>query len=71
MKYPFYGTRSMPLHLRRQLVRVGWRRAALLVRLMGLQAIYLHDISERDLLRSAIAHLNAGGGSSQPFTESG
>ncbi len=53
MKYPFYGTRSMPLHLRRQLVRVGCRWGALLMRLMGLQAIYLHDISERDLLRSA------------------
>ena len=37
LKYPFYGARRMALHLRREGVRVGRRRAG---RLMGLQAIY-------------------------------
>ena len=40
LKYPFYGARRMALHLRREGVRVGRRRAARLMRLMGLQAIY-------------------------------
>ena len=40
LKYPFYGARRMALHLRREGVRIGRRRAARLMRLMGLQAIY-------------------------------
>ena len=40
LKYPFYGARRMALHLRRDGVRIGRRRAARLMRLMGLQAIY-------------------------------
>ena len=40
LKYPFYGARRMALHLRREGVRIGRRRAGRLVRLMGLQAIY-------------------------------
>ncbi len=40
LKYPFYGARRMALHLRREGVRIGCRRAARLMRLMGLQAIY-------------------------------
>ena len=34
-KYPFYGARRMALHLRRGGVRIGRRRAARLMRLMG------------------------------------
>ena len=40
LKYPFYGARRMTLHLRREGVRIGRRRAGRLMRLMGLQAIY-------------------------------
>ena len=40
VKYPFYGARRMALHLRREGVRIGRRRAGRLMRLMGLQAIY-------------------------------
>ena len=40
LKYPFYGARRMALHLRREGMRIGRRRAARLMRLMGLQAIY-------------------------------
>ena len=40
LKYPFYGARRMALHLRREGVRIGRRRAARLMSLMGLQAIY-------------------------------
>ena len=40
LKYPFYGARRMVLHLRREGVRIGRRRAARLMRLMGLQAIW-------------------------------
>ena len=40
LKYPFYGARRMALHLRREGVRIGRRRAARLMRLMGLQAVY-------------------------------
>ena len=39
LKYPFYGARRMALHLRREGVRIGRRRAGRLMRLMGLQAI--------------------------------
>ena len=40
LKYPFYGARRMALHLRREGERIGRRRAARLMSLMGLQAIY-------------------------------
>ena len=40
LRYPFYGARRMALHLRREGVRIGRRRAARLMHLMGLQAIY-------------------------------
>ncbi len=40
LKYPFYGARQMVLHLRREGVRLGRRRAGRLMRLMGLQAVY-------------------------------
>ncbi len=40
LKYPFYGARRMALHLRREGVRIGRRRAARLMRLMGLEAVY-------------------------------
>ena len=40
LKYPFYGARRMALHLRHEGERIGPRRAARLMRLMGLQAIY-------------------------------
>ena len=40
LKYPFYGARRMALHLRRKGVRIGRRRAAWRMRLMGLEAIY-------------------------------
>ena len=36
LKYPFYGARRMALHLRREGVRIGRRRAGRLMRLMGL-----------------------------------
>ena len=40
LKHPFYGARQMVLHLRREGVRIGRRRAGRLMRLMGLQAVY-------------------------------
>ena len=40
LKYPFYGARRMALHLRREGVWIGRRRAGRLMRLMGLEAIY-------------------------------
>ena len=40
LKYPFYGARQMVRHLRREGVRIGRRRAARLMRLMGLEAIW-------------------------------
>ena len=40
LKYPFYGARQMARHLRREGVRTGRRRAARLMRLLGLQAVY-------------------------------
>ena len=40
LKYPLYGARRMALHLRREGVCIGRRRAGRLMRLMGLQAIY-------------------------------
>ena len=40
LKYSFYGARRMALHLRREGVRIGRRRAGRLMRLMGLEAIY-------------------------------
>ena len=40
LKYPFYGARQMVRHLRREGVRIGRRRGARLMRLMGLEAIY-------------------------------
>ncbi len=40
LKCPFYGARQMVRHLRREGVRIGRRRAARLMRLLGLQAVY-------------------------------
>ena len=40
LKYPLYGARRMALHLRREGVHIGRRRAVRLMSLMGLQAIY-------------------------------
>jgi putative transposase len=40
MKYPFYGSRQMMRHLRREGVCIGRHRVRRLMRLMGLQAIY-------------------------------
>ena len=40
LKYPFYGARQMVPHLRREGVRIGRRRAARPMRLLGLQAVY-------------------------------
>ena len=40
LKYPFYGARRMALHLRREGVWIGRRRAARLMSLTGLEAIY-------------------------------
>jgi len=40
MLYPFYGSRQMLNHLRREGVSVGRHRIRRLMRLMGLQAIY-------------------------------
>ncbi len=40
MKYPFYGSRQMARHLRRQDIHVGRHRVRRLMRLMGLQVIY-------------------------------
>lgn len=40
MRYPFYGSRQMARHLRREGVEVGRRRIRRLMGLMGLEAIY-------------------------------
>ncbi len=40
LKYPFYGARQMVRHLRREGVRIGRRRAARLMRLLDLEAVY-------------------------------
>ena len=40
MAFPFYGSRQMVRHLRREGVGVGRHRARCLMRLMGLEAIY-------------------------------
>ena len=40
VKYPFYGARQMVRHLRREGVRIGRRRAAWLMRLVGFQAVW-------------------------------
>ncbi len=40
LKYPFYGSRQMVRHLRREGHRVGRHRVRRLMRLMGLEAIY-------------------------------
>ena len=40
LQYPFYGSRQMARHLRREGVAVGRRRVRRLMRLMGLEAIY-------------------------------
>jgi len=40
MSYPFYGSRQMVAHLKREGVHVGRRRVRRLMQLMGLQAIY-------------------------------
>ena len=40
LQYPFYGSRQMARHLRREGVGVGRRRVRRLMRVMGLEAIY-------------------------------
>ena len=40
LEYPFYGSRQMARHLRREGVSVGRRRVRRLMRVMGLEAIY-------------------------------
>ena len=40
LQYPFYGSRQMSRHLRREGVAVGRRRVRRLMRVMGLEAIY-------------------------------
>ena len=40
LQYPFYGSRQMLRHLRREGVAVGRRRVRRLMRVMGLEAIY-------------------------------
>ncbi len=40
LKHPFYGSRQMVRHLRREGIVVGRHRVRRLMRLMGLQAIY-------------------------------
>ena len=40
LKYPFYGSRQMARHFRREGIRVGRHRVRRLMRLMGLAAIY-------------------------------
>ncbi len=40
LKYPFYGSRQMARHLRREGVCIGRHRVRRLMRLMGLEAIY-------------------------------
>ena len=40
LQYPFYGSRQMARHLRREGVAVGRRRVRRLMHLMGLEALY-------------------------------
>ena len=40
LKHPFYGSRQMVRHLRREGIRIGRHRVRRLMRLMGLEAIY-------------------------------
>lgn len=40
LRYPFYGSRQMVRHLRREGIHVGRHRVRRLMRLMGLEAIY-------------------------------
>ena len=40
LRYPFYGSRQMVRHLRRDGIRVGRHRVRRLMRLMGIEAIY-------------------------------
>jgi len=40
LKYPFYGSRQMARHLRREGIEAGRHRVRRLMRLMGLEAIY-------------------------------
>ena len=40
LQYPFYGSRQMARHLRREGVGVGRRRVRRLMRLLGLEAVY-------------------------------
>lgn len=40
MDYPFYGSRQMMRHLRREGVTAGWHRIRRLMRLMGMEATY-------------------------------
>ena len=40
MKYPFYGSRQMMRHLRREGVVAGRHRIRRLMRLMGMEAVY-------------------------------
>ena len=40
LEYPFYGSRQMSRHLRREGVTAGRRRVRRLMRLMGLEALY-------------------------------
>ena len=40
MKHPFYGSRQMARHLRREGIEAGRHRVRRLMRLMGLEAIY-------------------------------
>ncbi len=40
LRYPFYGSRQMVRHLRREGIHVGRHRVRRLMRLMGIQAIY-------------------------------
>ena len=51
LQYPFYGSRQMARHLRREGVVVGRRRVRRLMRLMGLEAIYRKprtSVAQRD-----------------------
>ena len=61
LKYPFYGARRMALHLRREGVRIGRRRAGRLMRLMGLQAIYRAPRTSRAPPRAPDLPISAAG----------
>ena len=57
-KYPFYGSHQMVRQLRREGVHVGRHRVRRVMRLMGLEAIYLHELTvgfyNTDRLHSAL-----------------